>query len=276
MKRVYDRSMRLRLTSVEHAEWQRAANERGLDVSTWMRGVCAQAATVHVNKDQPWTPPPPAQVRQALPPDFRDRIYAAAQNHIDFVSHNITSLAALEVLVANGITPNAIFAAISEWVPNLQSPLTSWTEPWLLQAYSRAQATIDRHTAIEATRSITEENHPPLADVVARPVSRRPLVTEADLDPPEPIRPRFLREPAVKIGEPRKATQAELARRGSTDRADIQAPERTPSDQPASLDWGELVAGYKAGAVQWDRRLGPEPGQPGCRAPRDVLQGEGY
>jgi hypothetical protein len=54
-------------------------------------------------------------------------------------------------------------------------------------------------------------------------------------------------------------------------------PERQPEPERISDDgWEEIIAGYKAGMVHWNvRRLGPEPGQPGCRAPRNVLRGFG-
>ncbi len=40
--------------------------------------------------------------------------------------------------------------------------------------------------------------------------------------------------------------------------------------------WEELVAGFMAGMVNWSvGRLGPEPGQPNCRAPRHILRSFG-
>jgi hypothetical protein len=41
-------------------------------------------------------------------------------------------------------------------------------------------------------------------------------------------------------------------------------------------DWGEVVAGFKAGNVTWNRALGPQPGQPGCKVPAEVLREHGY
>jgi hypothetical protein len=44
-----------------------------------------------------------------------------------------------------------------------------------------------------------------------------------------------------------------------------------------SLDWDEVVAGYTAGNVDWYRnRLGPRPGEAGCRALAEVLEENGF
>ena len=44
-----------------------------------------------------------------------------------------------------------------------------------------------------------------------------------------------------------------------------------------SLILGELVAGYRAGMVEWNAaRLGPPPGSPGCRVDAAVLRENGY
>jgi hypothetical protein len=49
-------------------------------------------------------------------------------------------------------------------------------------------------------------------------------------------------------------------------------PERQ-AEQISDEGWEELIAGFMAGMVNWNRRrLGPEPGQPGCRAPRHILR----
>ena len=54
-------------------------------------------------------------------------------------------------------------------------------------------------------------------------------------------------------------------------------PERLAEPEPISDEgWEELIAGFMAGMVNWNvRRLGPEPGQPGCRAPRNILRSFG-
>jgi hypothetical protein len=56
-------------------------------------------------------------------------------------------------------------------------------------------------------------------------------------------------------------------------------PERQAERQTEAISqegWEELIAGYMAGMVNWNvRRLGPEPGQPGCRAPRNILKSFG-
>jgi hypothetical protein len=54
-------------------------------------------------------------------------------------------------------------------------------------------------------------------------------------------------------------------------------PERRTEPEPISDEsWEELIAGFMAGMVNWNtRRLGPEPGQPGCKAPRNILRSFG-
>jgi hypothetical protein len=50
---------------------------------------------------------------------------------------------------------------------------------------------------------------------------------------------------------------------------------RQPS--PGGFDMDELVAGYRAGNVDWDvTRLGPPPGSPGCRVDAGILRANGY
>jgi hypothetical protein len=49
-------------------------------------------------------------------------------------------------------------------------------------------------------------------------------------------------------------------------------PRRTPA-----IEWDEFVGGYRAGLIKWNTaRLGPRPGEPGCRAPADILKEHGY
>jgi hypothetical protein len=39
----------------------------------------------------------------------------------------------------------------------------------------------------------------------------------------------------------------------------------------------EVIAGYRAGNVNWDfKRLGPPPGSPGCRVDPAILRENGY
>jgi hypothetical protein len=39
----------------------------------------------------------------------------------------------------------------------------------------------------------------------------------------------------------------------------------------------EFVCGYRAGLIEWNMaRLGPKPGEPGCRAPAEVLREHGF
>ncbi len=59
----------------------------------------------------------------------------------------------------------------------------------------------------------------------------------------------------------------------------VRQVERPPERQaePISREgWEELVSGYVAGNVNWNvKRLGAPPGDPNCRAPRDLLRSFG-
>ena len=47
---------------------------------------------------------------------------------------------------------------------------------------------------------------------------------------------------------------------------------RTPA-----IDWDEFVVGDRAGLIAWNTsRLEPKPGEPGWRAPAEVLREHGY
>jgi hypothetical protein len=56
----------------------------------------------------------------------------------------------------------------------------------------------------------------------------------------------------------------------------VPPPQRGLPSAPR-FDMDELVAGYRAGNVDWDvTRLGPPPGSPGCRVDPTILRGNGY
>jgi hypothetical protein len=50
-----------------------------------------------------------------------------------------------------------------------------------------------------------------------------------------------------------------------------------PARRTPAIEWDEFVGGYRAGLIQWNTaRLGPKPGEPGCRAPAEVLREHGF
>jgi hypothetical protein len=50
-----------------------------------------------------------------------------------------------------------------------------------------------------------------------------------------------------------------------------------PARRTPAIEWDEFVGGYRAGLIEWNAaRLGPKPGEPGCRAPAEVLREHGY
>jgi hypothetical protein len=55
----------------------------------------------------------------------------------------------------------------------------------------------------------------------------------------------------------------------------VEAP--PPVQRTPAIAWDEFVAGHRSGLIEWNRaRLGPYPGEPGCRAPADVLSEHGF
>ena len=55
----------------------------------------------------------------------------------------------------------------------------------------------------------------------------------------------------------------------------VEAP--PPAQRTPAIDWDEFVGGYRASLIEWNRaRLGPKPGEPGCRAPAEVLREHGF
>jgi hypothetical protein len=51
----------------------------------------------------------------------------------------------------------------------------------------------------------------------------------------------------------------------------VEAP--PPARRTPAIEWDEFVGGYRAGLIKWNTaRLGPKPGEPGCRAPAEVLR----
>ena len=68
-------------------------------------------------------------------------------------------------------------------------------------------------------------------------------------------------------------TVSDPVERDEFGRIKVEAP---PSATPA-IEWAEFVGGYRAGLIEWNTaRLGPKPGEPGCRAPADVLREHGF
>jgi hypothetical protein len=114
------------------------------------------------------------------------------------------------------------------------------------------------------------------------PVDRCPSgdsVAEPASDPPEAAAP-----PGA-VG--REQVLAAFARNRTPASPEPAAPQPRPPERPWFVGpkapqpksemteeaWEELISGFVAGNVNWNaRRLGPEPGNPGCRAPQSVLR----
>ena len=86
--------------------------------------------------------------------------------------------------------------------------------------------------------------------------------------------PKIPRAPQIISGE-----DGQVAR---TDPRTRPASETRPQAMPVSapgfggMDVSELVAGYRAGNIEWPASYGPPPGKPGCRVPVTTLRENGY
>jgi hypothetical protein len=142
---------------------------------------------------------------------------------------------------------------------------------WLLQA---AQGNVDTWADISPIRALLDQGCDLEADVV-------PIVARELPELPRPLKnwgaPWLVRDILA-------ARDQRLAGAGfSTPTPDrslesgntVEAP--PPVQRTPAIEWDEFVGGYRAGLIQWNRaRLGPCPGEPGCRAPAEVLRENGY
>jgi hypothetical protein len=122
-----------------------------------------------------------------------------------------------------------------------------------------AHGNFDLSSSIEPIRTLLDQGCDLEADVV-------PIVARLLPDLPRPLK---------NWGAPWLVREILAAREQRLARHRVEAPpltRRTPA-----IEWDELVEGHRTGLIQWNRaRLGPCPGEPGCRAPTEVLREHGY
>jgi hypothetical protein len=116
----------------------------------------------------------------------------------------------------------------------------------------------------------------------AEPVSELPDGAPPDEAAAGPVVPAPSPDAKPAVPDGRAAVLAAFKRNGTSPqpRPAVRQVERTPERQaepPISREgWEELVSGYVAGNVNWNvKRLGAPPGDPNCRAPRDLLRSFG-
>jgi hypothetical protein len=133
------------------------------------------------------------------------------------------------------------------------------------QAVERADAAPAIQLAPEPRNVSTASPPMPAANLDDRPA----------LDPPTEAPPA----PYVDTPEPsRESILAAFSRNRVPPAPPVLQPRPTEPEPERISDegWEELIAGYVAGTVNWNtRRLGPEPGDPNCRAPRHILRSFG-
>jgi hypothetical protein len=121
-------------------------------------------------------------------------------------------------------------------------------------------------------------------DTVAEPTSdppdsKAPETAAAPVAPPNDGGPVAVGRDAVLAAFNRNRAPPSPQPAPPQPRPAVRQVERPPERQaePISREgWEELVSGYVAGNVNWNpRRLGAPPGDPDCRAPRDVLRSFG-
>jgi hypothetical protein len=121
-------------------------------------------------------------------------------------------------------------------------------------------------------------------DTIAEPTSDPPDSTapEAAAAPADPAAQHDDRNP---VADDREQILAAFARnRTPPQPAKPPAPQPRPAVRQAGpaepefsdAAWDEFCAGFRFGTLKWNtRRLGPEPFQPGCRAPKHILKRNG-
>jgi hypothetical protein len=203
----------------------------------------------------------------------------------------------IHVILNSGVPVEHIVSAIKAKVSRLAHPgnptIAAWSEPWFLRAVAEQYAcavlaprwvkrwqsrlagppmaetpkTAPQHAAdaFEASTAVQVPPEPETAQAVpSAHGNAMPDVETVSTCPGESTRESVLAAFARNRIPPQPAPQPRPPQR----RAEPAEPE--PISQEG---WEELIAGFMAGNVNWNvRRLGPEPGQPGCRAPRHILR----
>ncbi len=189
--------------------------------------------------------------------------------------------------------------------------IASWSEPWFLKAVSEQYArwvlaprlVVKWRERIEAQHrdvSTPAASSEPAERVEPSPATQpAPEPENASTEPPpQPVAnpddgleidPTTEAPPAEHVRAPGEPSRESILAAFTRNRVPPQpvappsAPQPRPPERPVERraesepisdeGWEELIAGFMAGMVNWNRRrLGPEPGQPGCRAPRHILR----
>jgi hypothetical protein len=134
------------------------------------------------------------------------------------------------------------------------------------------QGNFDADADVAPIRALLDQGCDLEADIL-------PIIAREVPELPRPIKkwgaPWLVREIlAARAFRLNPATCAET--QTDTNACKVEAPPPTQRVTPA-IEWDEFVGGYRAGLIKWNTaRLGPKPGEPGCRAPAEVLREHGY
>jgi hypothetical protein len=213
----------------------------------------------------------------------------------------------IHVILASGVPVEDIITTIRCKVDRRSYPknqtIGSWSEPWFLKAVAEQYARwVLVPRLVEKWRGRIEAQAQGDVSKMDTPAASQKPTGASEASPAVQVPPEPENAPApsppqpdhipdgnagdLGIEAPDQPTRDSILAAFARNRVPPQPveppprpPERQAERQTEAISqegWEELVAGYRAGVVNWNvRRLGPEPGQPGCRAPRDILRSFG-
>jgi hypothetical protein len=239
----------------------------------FVQGVAA-AHRLRLDAAQPAAPAkPPVPAIDIDDEDLLERMMDAAGGNVVTNSSVMMDFAPIRVMFADGVELDDVLRALRDKVdPRVTSraaALRSWDEPRFLRhvAESHLRRTVVPGWVARWTKTLHGEPAgapEPSAAVQAPTVPENVSATPGEASTAYP-------------DETLAATRAEIAARFVRNRSDPVPPGDQEEPDAQQFDWLELVSGYRAGNVAWNReRLGPPPGAPGCVAPIAVLRGAGY